>query len=112
MLFIMEKLGNFKDKDISVDLIKNLVEKEFAYIKVDTFDTFENMTTTVLSGALALFVEGEDKGILIDVREYPVRGSQEPDLEKVTRASRDGLVETIVFNIVLIRRILIISVKV
>ena len=40
----------------------------------------------------------------IDARQYPVRSPEEPDLEKVTRGSRDGLVETIVFNTALIRR--------
>ena len=37
-------------------------------------------------------------------REYPVRSPQEPELEKVSRGSRDGLVETIIFNTALIRR--------
>ncbi len=58
----------------------------------------------VLSGALALIVDGVDEGILIDAREYPVRSPQEPELEKVSRGSRDGLVETIIFNTALIRR--------
>ncbi|MBF8982709.1 spore germination protein [Lutibacter sp. B2] len=104
MLFIMERLADLKQEDISVDVIKNLLQNQIAYIEVDTFDTFEPMETAVLSGGLALFIEGQRKGILIDVREYPVRGPQEPDLEKVTRGSRDGLVETIIFNTALIRR--------
>jgi stage V sporulation protein AF len=58
----------------------------------------------VLSGAVVLFVDGENEAILIDVRQYPVRTPEEPDLEKVTRGSRDGLVETLIFNTALIRR--------
>jgi len=33
-----------------------------------------------------------------------VRDPHEPDIEKITRGSRDGFVETLVFNVALIRR--------
>jgi len=62
------------------------------------------MENTVLAGAVGLILDKEEEGIVIDVREYPVRSPEEPDLEKVTRSSRDGLVETLVFNTALIRR--------
>ena len=60
--------------------------------------------SAVLSGSVALILEGVDQGIIIDVREYPARGPEEPDIERVSRGSRDGFVETIVFNTALIRR--------
>lgn len=104
MLFILEKLQSVKKENLSTDTLQNLMQNHIAYVEVDPFDTFESMETSVLSGAIALFIDGESKGIIIDAREYPVRGPQEPDLEKVTRGSRDGLVETIVFNTALIRR--------
>lgn len=104
MLFIMQKLQEINPDELSTDVIKKLLTKYIAYIEVDTFNDFDNMITPLLSGGLALFVDGQSEGILIDVREYPVRGPQEPDLEKVTRGSRDGLVETIIFNTALIRR--------
>ncbi|MDZ5038554.1 spore germination protein, partial [Clostridium perfringens] len=86
------------------DFIAKLIQSEIAYIEVDTFNTLEPMKTSVLSGGAALVIDGENEGIILDVREYPVRSPQEPDLEKVTRGSRDGLVETIIFNTTLIRR--------
>ena len=58
----------------------------------------------VLSGPTALVIDGIDEVILIDARTYPVRGPQEPDMERVVRGSRDGFVETIVFNTALTRR--------
>ena len=39
-----------------------------------------------------------------DCRTYPARGVAEPDKDKVLRGSRDGFVETLVFNTALIRR--------
>lgn len=49
-------------------------------------------------------MDGIDEVILIDARTYPVRGPEEPDTERVVRGSRDGYVETIVFNTALTRR--------
>lgn len=104
MLYLMKFFQDLNMKDPSSDIIKNLMNSHIPYIEVEAFTDFEKMKTSVLSGALALFVDGLNTGIIIDVREYPVRGPQEPDLERVTRGSRDGLVETIVFNTALIRR--------
>lgn len=104
MLFLMKRLQEAKEEDLKENTIKNLVTKYIPYIEVNTFKDFDEMETLLLSGALVLFIDGEAEGILLDVREYPVRGPQEPDLEKVSRGSRDGLVETIIFNTALIRR--------
>lgn len=41
---------------------------------------------------------------LIDIRTYPARSVEEPEKDKVLRGSRDGFVETVVFNTALIRR--------
>ncbi|WFD12075.1 spore germination protein [Tepidibacter hydrothermalis] len=104
MLFIMNKLQSIDIDNVNIDVIKTLLKNGIPYIEVSTFSDFEDMKPAVLSGNTALFIDGQSKGILLDVREYPVRGPQEPDLEKVTRGSRDGLVETIIFNTALIRR--------
>lgn len=62
------------------------------------------MITAVLSGSVLLIIEGYEKGIVIDARTYPTRGMQEPEDDRVLRGSRDGFVETLVFNTALIRR--------
>ncbi|WP_099189139.1 spore germination protein [Tepidibacter mesophilus] len=104
MLFIMGKIQSIDIEHVNIDVIKTLLKNDIPYIEVSTFSDFEDMERAVLSGNTALFIDGQSEGILLDVREYPVRGPQEPDLEKVTRGSRDGLVETIIFNTALIRR--------
>ncbi|NMA65403.1 MAG: spore germination protein [Clostridiaceae bacterium] len=101
MLRILEALFPIEDADITIE---ELIQQKIPYIEVETFTDFKLMQKMVLSGAVALLVDGQDQGILIDAREYPVRSPEEPDLEKVTRGSRDGLVETIIFNTALIRR--------
>ena len=58
----------------------------------------------VLSGPTVMIIDGFEDAIVMDLRTYPARNTGEPDKEKVTRGSRDGFVETIVFNTALIRR--------
>ena len=101
MLRILEALLPIEETEITIG---ELIHQKIPYIEVETFTDFKLMQKMVLSGAVALLVDGQDQGILIDAREYPVRSPEEPDLEKVTRGSRDGLVETIIFNTALIRR--------
>ncbi|MBE6044400.1 MAG: spore germination protein [Clostridium thermopalmarium] len=104
MLWIIERLQAITPFEISMNTISKLLKEKIAYIEVDTFKEIEKMEQMVLAGAIGLIIDGEKEGIILDAREYPVRGPEEPDLEKVTRGSRDGLVETIIFNTALIRR--------
>ncbi|MBC2578786.1 spore germination protein [Clostridium sp. DJ247] len=104
MLWILEVLQSLKEEDITKNTIITLMKHKIGYIEVESFSDIKQMESSVLAGAVALIIDGEEEGIIIDAREYPVRSPEEPDLEKVTRGSRDGLVETIIFNTALIRR--------
>lgn len=74
------------------------------YVEVDLQDDWEKIAYFIMSGVFALFIEGYDKCLLIDSRSYPARGVEEPEKDKVLRGSKDGFVETVVFNTALIRR--------
>lgn len=89
-----------KDKN----LLKTLISSKIPYVEIDTSQDLNEIVIQILSGPAALVVEGYDEIILIDSREYPVRGLQEPNTEQVIRGSKDGFVETLVFNTGLIRR--------
>ena len=58
----------------------------------------------ILSGVLALFIDGYESCIMIDCRTYRARSVDEPEKDKSLRGSRDGFVETVVFDTALIRR--------
>ena len=59
----------------------------------------------VLSGCSAILAEGLGNGaIIVDNRSYPARVTAEPENDKVMRGSRDGFVETLIFNTAMIRR--------
>ena len=91
-------------EEMSPFSLDKLIKKHLHYMEIETEEKMDKVMYAILSGAMAIVVEGADKIVIIDVREYPVRSSEEPDLERVIRGSRDGFVETIVFNIALIRR--------
>lgn len=79
-------------------------KKCIPYVEVDLLDSMNEIIKNLLSGVFVLLIEGYDKAILIDSRTYPARGVEEPEKDKVLRGSKDGFVETIVFNTALIRR--------
>lgn len=56
------------------------------------------------SGLVPLFISGYSGIIIIDCRDYPLRGIEEPSKEKSLRGSKDGFVESMMTNIALIRR--------
>lgn len=74
------------------------------YVEVDIIGDFDQILRNVLSGVTCLFIDGYEACIAIDCRTYPARSVEEPDKDKSLRGSRDGFVETIVFNTALMRR--------
>ena len=80
------------------------LDKFIPYFEVDLLQDEKTILKHILSGAPCLFLDGYDCGISIDCRTYPARSIDEPDKDKVMRGSKDGFVETVVFNTALIRR--------
>lgn len=81
------------------------VEERVPYVEVETCDDAERLAFFVLSGALVLF--GSTFGaeaVVIDARTYPARLPEEPDSDRAMQGAKDGFVETLIFNTVLLRR--------
>ena len=104
LLLIMKEIEKRKPEDFADNPIDKLFKTFIPHIEVNTSDDLEEAIAQVLAGQTAIVVEGCEQVILIDAREYPIRSPQEPDIERVVRGPRDGFVETIVFNLALIRR--------
>lgn len=101
---ILKFLLKLAREDLAPQPIEKVLRTGLPYFEVETVSTVDEVVDQVLAGPAALLIDGQTEAIIIDVREYPVRSIEEPDLERVTRGSREGLVETIVFNTALIRR--------
>lgn len=104
MLYILRSLSLLAREDLSTDAFKKVLQQYINYIEVETLDDLHKVVDKVLSGGVAMVVDGFDQVILIDARQYPARNPDEPDLERVVRGSRDGFVETLLFNTNLLRR--------
>ncbi|MDF2902895.1 MAG: GerA spore germination protein [Bacillus sp. (in: firmicutes)] len=101
---LMKFLAKVKKEQLESNVLQKLVKTDIPYVEIGIESDLDKVVDTVLAGPTALVVDGIDKVIMIDARTYPVRGPEEPDIERVVRGARDGFVETIVFNTALTRR--------
>lgn len=100
---VMQYFLDIKPEEMPEDPSQMLITN-MPYVEVDLEERKDKILTAVLSGQIVFLIDGFDKAILIDARTYPARGVDEPDKDKALRGSKDGFVETIVFNTALIRR--------
>lgn len=100
---LMQYFMDMSNED-NIDNYYDFLKTKLPYIEVDVCDELEKLKLNVLSGVIALVIEGYEKIILIDARTYPMRSIEEPTKDKVFRGSKDGFVETLVSNTALIRR--------
>ena len=100
---ILQYLMDLKAEDFPKDA-HEMSKIAIPYVEVDLDDTWEKILGALLSGVFVLLLDGYEKAVLIDARTYPARSVGEPEKDKVLRGSKDGFVETIVFNTALIRR--------
>ncbi len=103
MLKIMDSFFHVKEEDMPADATQ-FSRECIPYVEVDVLGDFDQVLKNILSGVTCLFIDGYEACIAIDCRTYPARSMEEPDKDKSLRGSRDGFVETIVFNTALMRR--------
>ena len=64
----------------------------------------EEAIINILNGMAVIVMEGALEAVAIDVRNYPNRSVEEPEMEKVIRGAHDGFNENFHLNIQLLRR--------
>ena len=103
MLKIMDSFFNIKEGDMPKDAAA-FATTCIPYVEVDVIGDFDQIFRNLLSGVTCLFIDGYQACLAIDCRTYPARSVDEPDKDESLRGTRDGFVETIVFNTALMRR--------
>ncbi len=103
MMKILQYFIGLKPEDMPESAYE-MAKRATPYVEVDLKDKWSDIFYNILSGVFALFIDGYDRCVLIDSRTYPARGVSEPEKDKTLRGSKDGFVETVVFNTALIRR--------
>ncbi len=75
------------------------------YLEVGVVSDADCAVTSVLAGqTLMLATDFSGQGLLLDLRTYPARQTEEPEGDRVMQGSRDGFVETLIMNTALLRR--------
>lgn len=103
LLRLMQDFRSIKAEDMPEDA-HGFSKMYISYGETGTEYRENRVVVALLSGLSCLFIDGYDVCITIDCRTYPARGVGEPEKDKVLRGSRDGFVETLIFNTALIRR--------
>lgn len=103
LLKIMDSMLKIKQEDMTQD-VWQFSKKYIPYADVELFQELDAAIIQVLSGLTCLMIDGYEEAFIIDCRSYPARSMEEPEKDKSLRGSRDGFVETIVWNTALIRR--------
>ena len=104
---VLEKLLEFFYSLTADDLPESseeLTQNQIPYGDVHLLTNLDDMQHAILAGMACLLIDGYDACFTIDCRSYPMRSVSEPDKDKALRGSRDGFVETLVYNTALIRR--------
>lgn len=104
---VMEKILEFLYKITPEEMpatAHDFLKEKLPYGEIDLVRTENDFLQRVLSGVPVLMIDGYSEMLATDFRTYPARSVDEPEKDKVMRGSRDGFVETVVFNTALIRR--------
>jgi len=103
---LMLYLVSVKDfGDGGTDAAQKFAEESVPSVEVEVTNSLDTLVLMVMSGCSIFLSEGFGaNAIVIDARTYPARETQEPENDRVMRGSRDGFVETLIFNTALIRR--------
>src|SRR5699024_6203531 len=104
---ILEKLLEFLFRQIPKEFPEDAHEFSkilLPYAEIGLAKQYDDAILKLLCGQTLLFIDGYAQCLEIDCRTYPARSVSEPEKDKTMRGSRDGFVETLVFNTALIRR--------
>ncbi|MFO7153648.1 MAG: spore germination protein [Caldicoprobacter oshimai] len=105
MMYQIALLETSLNRTIQPDKIFEVVKLHALAIgEVKEVKTLDDAFLRVLSGEVAVMVEGFDKILIANARGWPQRGIQEPPSEIVIRGPREGFTETLRVNTALLRR--------
>lgn len=84
--------------------MQQFIDRCITFSEVEAEKNIETAVTGVFLGKTLLLIEGCGECALIDAKQYPARGVEEPSSGKVLRGAHDGFIETLVSNAALLRR--------
>ena len=104
LIFSLKHLMQTQRRQISVNTVKKILNRRLPYYEINTVSSLDEAVEECLCGPQLLLLDGCSEVIIIDGRTWESRSPSEPELEKATRGPADGFVETMLFNVVAVRR--------
>ena len=90
----------------NIPSLHGLAEKDLPFAETEIVFDPTDAANEVLRGSAALLVEGFEEFLIFDVRLFLLRGPEEPDNDRTLRGPHVGLNESMISNLVQIRRFL------
>lgn len=113
---LISYIDGFIDKDIlNKDILKPLIEgledkkdlRKLIYSsEIDEESSMDNIVDELNIGKVAIFVDGEEVAYLMELSSWVKRAVEQPGAEAVVRGPKEGFIEDISTNKVLLRRII------
>lgn len=104
VVHLMHEFMRLSNQNERTSNIFQEIKQHLIHFQVEDLSTIDEAVDKALTGRITVLVDGEAIGLSVDVRHYPGRTPEEPDVEKVVRGSKDGFTENIIENSGLIRR--------
>ena len=86
------------------ETMQSFIDRYVTFGETDAETDLQKAVTAVFLGKTLLLAEGLAGCALIDAKQFPARGVEEPSSGKVLRGAHDGFIETLVVNTALLRR--------
>lgn len=101
---LLTTLVAINDNETNKKDVGAIIQNRLVNQSLDIAKNMDEAVDQLLAGLIVIFVDGETRAFILDVREYPGRTPEEPDTERVIRGARDGYTENVVLNTGLTRR--------
>lgn len=86
------------------DMFETLHHSIISQADVETTDRLDDVLDNLLYGHTIFYLDGTDTVLIMDTREWETRSIDEPNSETVIRGAREGFIENMRINMVLVRR--------
>lgn len=87
-------------------LSRYAMEHVFAQLEAELSGDWATIKSAILDGKTVVFIQGDERAVLMDTRGYEKRGVERAQNEKVIRGPQEGFNENLRTNITLLRRII------
>lgn len=101
---ILEYFSRKKSQEYNNHIYKQLKECVVNNNDIKEADCMQQAVDSIVSGEALLFIDGEDRALIIGVKAPQGRQVTEPDTETSLRGAREGFVENLLTNTTLIRK--------